>query len=55
MTFNPDLVFDNGLAVGHVKYKLSTGEWDRTDPYKVLAFACSRPCTGSRESGLDDG
>jgi hypothetical protein len=39
LTFNPDLVFDRGRAIGDVKYKLSTGEWDRADLYEVIAFA----------------
>jgi 5-methylcytosine-specific restriction enzyme subunit McrC len=39
LTFNPDLVFDGGRAVGDVKYKLSRGEWDRADLYEVIAFA----------------
>ena len=39
LTFNPDLVFDGGLAIGDVKYKLSSGEWDRADLYEVIAFA----------------
>jgi hypothetical protein len=39
LTFNPDLVFDGGRAIGDVKYKLSTGEWDRADLYEVIAFA----------------
>ena len=39
LTFNPDLVFDGGQAIGDVKYKLSRGEWDRADLYEVIAFA----------------
>jgi 5-methylcytosine-specific restriction enzyme subunit McrC len=39
LTFNPDLLFDAGRAVADVKYKLSRGEWDRTDLYQVIAFA----------------
>lgn len=39
LTFNPDLVFDGGRAIGDVKYKLSRGEWDRADLYEVIAFA----------------
>lgn len=39
LTFNPDLVFDHGRAIGDVKYKLSRGEWDRADLYEVIAFA----------------
>jgi 5-methylcytosine-specific restriction enzyme subunit McrC len=39
LTFNPDLVFDGGQAIGDVKYKLSKGDWDRADLYEVIAFA----------------
>lgn len=39
LTFNPDLVFDGGHAIGDVKYKLSKGDWDRADLYEVIAFA----------------
>lgn len=39
LTFNPDLVFDGGRAIGDVKYKMSGGEWDRADLYEVIAFA----------------
>jgi 5-methylcytosine-specific restriction endonuclease McrBC regulatory subunit McrC len=39
LTLNPDLVFDDGRQVGDVRYKLSKGEWRRTDLYQVVAFA----------------
>jgi 5-methylcytosine-specific restriction enzyme subunit McrC len=39
LTFNPDLLFDNGRAVADVKYKLSGGAWDRSDLFQVIAFA----------------
>ena len=39
LTFNPDLVFDGGRAVGDVKYKVSSGEWSRPDLYQTIAFA----------------
>lgn len=39
LTFNPDLVFDRGVAVGDVKYKMAAGEWARADLYQVIAFA----------------
>jgi 5-methylcytosine-specific restriction enzyme subunit McrC len=39
LTFSPDLVFDDGSAVGDVKYKLSRGDWERADLYEVIAFA----------------
>jgi hypothetical protein len=39
LTFNPDLVFGNRLAVGDVKYKLFGRDWNRPDLNQVLAFA----------------
>ena len=39
MTFTPDLVFDGGRAIGDVKYKLSSGDWDRNDLNQVVTFA----------------
>jgi len=42
LTINPDLVFDcagDVLAIGDVKYKLGTDEWNRSDLYEVVAFA----------------
>lgn len=39
LTFDPDLVFDGGVAVGDVRYKLSAGDWERADLYEVIAFA----------------
>jgi 5-methylcytosine-specific restriction endonuclease McrBC regulatory subunit McrC len=39
LTLNPDLVFSAPPAVGDVKYKLSPGEWVRTDLYQLVAFA----------------
>jgi hypothetical protein len=39
MTFNPDLLFDSRTAVGDVKYKISKGDWDRTDVNQVITFA----------------
>ena len=40
MTFNPDLVFNGGLATGDVKYKLVSGDWSRMrgDLYQAIAF-----------------
>jgi hypothetical protein len=32
-------LFDAGRAVADVKYKLSRGEWDRSDLFQVIAFA----------------
>jgi len=39
LTFSPDLVFGAPSAVGDVKYKLSPGEWTRSDLYQLVAFA----------------
>ena len=39
LTFNPDLVFDGGRAIGDVKYKLSRGGWDHSDVNQVVTFA----------------
>jgi len=39
LTFSPDLVFSAPSAVGDVKYKLSRGEWTRSDLYQLVAFA----------------
>jgi hypothetical protein len=41
MTANPDLFFDEGLAVGDVKYKLAGSDWDRGDLYQAVAFAAA--------------
>lgn len=38
MTLNPDLVFDEGRAVGDIKYKLGN-EWTRADLYQAVTFA----------------
>jgi hypothetical protein len=45
LTFNPDLRFWDRRAVADVKYKLSTGQWQRADLYQVLAFAAALRCT----------
>src|SRR5205814_9710564 len=39
LTFNPDFLFQDGLAVADVKYKLLGSHWTRPDLYEVLAFA----------------
>ena len=38
-TINPDLVFDDGLAVGDIKYRHLNDEWDRASLYQAVAFA----------------
>lgn len=39
LTFNPDLLFDGGMATGDVKYKWLGREWKRNDLYQAIAFA----------------
>jgi 5-methylcytosine-specific restriction enzyme subunit McrC len=39
LTLNPDLVFGPPSAIGDVKYKLSSGDWNRADLYQLVAFA----------------
>jgi len=39
LTFNPDLLFDGGVATGDVKYKWLGREWKRNDLYQAIAFA----------------
>lgn len=39
LTFNPDLLFDDGVATGDVKYKWLGREWKRSDLYQAVAFA----------------
>jgi hypothetical protein len=36
---NPDVVFNDGLAVCDVKYKIFDAEWSRADLYQSVAFA----------------
>ena len=38
VTFYPDLVFDDGVVVGDVKYKLVGGKWIRSDLNQIIAF-----------------
>lgn len=39
MTLNPDLVFGSPDAIGDVKYKQASPDWDRPDLYQLIAFA----------------
>jgi 5-methylcytosine-specific restriction enzyme subunit McrC len=39
MPLNPDLVFEGGMAIGDVKYKVAVADWGRSDLYQVVAFA----------------
>ncbi len=39
LTFNPDLVIDDGFAVADVKYKWTDKDWVRSDLYQTVAFA----------------
>jgi len=41
LTVNPDLVFGSNLALGDVKYKISSGAWNRADLYEVVSFAAA--------------
>lgn len=39
MSINPDLVFDNGIAVGDVKYRFLGVDWDRGHFNQAVTFA----------------
>jgi len=39
MSFNPDLVFNGGVATGDVKYTIVSPQWRRQDIYQAIAFA----------------
>lgn len=39
MTFNPDLVFGDRVAIGDVKYKRLEDGWSRADLYQLIAFS----------------
>lgn len=39
LEINPDLLFNDGLAVGDVKYRLTPKDWDRSVLYQTVAFA----------------
>ena len=51
LTLNPDLVFDDELAVADVKYKLVGTEWRRPDLYQVVTFAEG---LGTRDAAIVD-
>ncbi len=42
--FNPDLDFGKGLAVGDVKYKLATSDWNRSDLNQIVTFVAAYDC-----------
>jgi 5-methylcytosine-specific restriction enzyme subunit McrC len=44
VSFNPDLDFGEGLAVGDVKYKLATSDWNRSDLNQIVAFVAAYDC-----------
>lgn len=44
-SLNPDIVVDDGLAIGDVKYKYVNADWHRPSLYQIVAFA-----TGFRSS-----
>jgi 5-methylcytosine-specific restriction enzyme subunit McrC len=54
MSVNPDLVFERGLAVGDVKYKLLAAEWNRPDLYQSVAFAAAFKTQASCVIGFCD-
>lgn len=39
LTMSPDLLFNDGVAVGDVKYRLGGSRWRRDDLYQAEAFA----------------
>jgi len=39
LSINPDLVFDDGLAVGDVKYRVLAPEWSKPDLNQIVTFA----------------
>ncbi|MBN1547662.1 MAG: hypothetical protein JW902_13515 [Syntrophaceae bacterium] len=39
MSLTPDLNFNDGMAVGDIKYKLANGAWERNDLYQITTFA----------------
>ena len=55
MTANPDLFFDDGLAVGDVKYKLAGSDWNRGDLYQAVAFAAAARTTHASIVGFQTG
>jgi len=58
VSFNPDLVFGSGIAVGDVKYKVQGADWNRADLNQILAFVAAYDCQHGavfsfREPGQD--
>ena len=45
LSMNPDLVFGAGAAVGDVKYRYLTADWNRADLNQSVAFATAFRCT----------
>ena len=39
LTFTPDIVIDEGVAVADVKYKIRSDDWQRGDLYQIIAFS----------------
>lgn len=50
-TLTPDLCFGD-LAIGDVKYKLWSGDWDRADLYQLVAFATGFGVTEALRAGF---
>ena len=47
LSMNPDLVFGSHIAVGDVKYRYLTPDWNRSDLNQVVAFATAFQCPAS--------
>lgn len=47
LSMNPDLVFSTRVAVGDVKYRYLTPDWNRPDLNQVVAFATAFQCPAS--------
>lgn len=47
LTMNPDLVFNEGCAVGDIKYRTLGPDWRRNDLYQAVAFAAAFRTTHS--------
>lgn len=47
ITMNPDLVFDRGRAVGDVKYRYLSRDWERSTLYQSISFATTYRCRHS--------
>jgi 5-methylcytosine-specific restriction endonuclease McrBC regulatory subunit McrC len=55
LTLNPDLVFNGGLAVGDIKYKIFGSDWHRPDLYQAVTFAAGFDTNSSLVVGFTTG